>query len=77
MRERWDEFVHTHHYETHEDFFDSWLANHPRRSGEAYYRQYIEANFIDVNPPPRDLGLEATIDWYRELIEFEREKEPI
>jgi len=75
VRERWDEFVHTHHYETHEDFFDSWLANHPRRSGEAYHRQYIEANFIDVNPPPRDLDLEATIDWYRELIEFEREKE--
>jgi hypothetical protein len=76
VRERWDEFVHTHHYETHEDFFSSWLANHPRRSGEAYHRQYIEANFIDVNPAPIDLDLEATIDWYRELIEFEREKEP-
>ncbi len=75
VRDRWDEFVHSHHYDIHESFFESWLASHPRRSGEAYYRQYVEANFIDMNPVPCDLDLRATIDWYGELIGFETDEE--
>jgi hypothetical protein len=71
-RKRWDDFIHTHHYDIWEDFYDSWIAQHPRRTGEAYYRQYIEANFIDVNPIPRDGDLRSTIEWYRALMEYER-----
>lgn len=67
LRNRWDAFIHTHHYAIHDDFYDSWIAHHPRRSGEAYYKQFIEANFIDVNPVPQDLELKALVDWYEEL----------
>jgi hypothetical protein len=74
LRTTWDAFIHTHHYKTHDNYFDSWIANHPRRSTEAWFSQNIEAKFIDVNPVPRDLDLEATIDWYRELISHEKER---
>ena len=39
LLESWKPFIHTHHYEIHTDFYDSWIANHPRRSGEAYTNQ--------------------------------------
>lgn len=71
LRATWDSFIHTHHYTTCDNFFDSWLAIHPRRSTEAWYRQYIEARFLDVNPIPQNQDLEATADWYRELMHFE------
>jgi hypothetical protein len=72
LRATWDTFIHTHHYRTCHDFFDSWIANHPRRSAEAWYRQHIQGKFIDVNPVPRNRDLEATIDWYRALTHYER-----
>jgi integrase len=31
LAETWSPFIHTHHYETHKSFFDSHLANVPRR----------------------------------------------
>jgi hypothetical protein len=71
LRQRWDAFVHTHHYNAIDDFYDSWIAQHPRRSAEAWYKQYIEANFIDDNPIPRTLDLEETIKWFAELISYE------
>ena len=73
LRATWDAFIHTHHYRVHTSFFDSWIANHPRRSAEGWYKQHIQANFIDNNPVPRDLDLESTADWYRELMRYEQD----
>ncbi len=36
LLEAWEPFIHSHHYEIHESFYDSWLAHHPRRTGGAY-----------------------------------------
>jgi hypothetical protein len=71
LKESWDGFIHTHHYEIHKDFYESWLANHPRRSGEAYWNQYMEAAFIENNPIPRLDSLEKLWQWYKPLIEAE------
>jgi len=70
--ESWKGFIHTHHYEIHKDFFESWIANHPRRSGEAYWNQYMEAAFIENNPIPRLDRLEELWRWYEPLMEAER-----
>jgi hypothetical protein len=64
VRENWDAFIHTHHYEVHNDFYDSWIAKHPRRTREAYLNQYVYAKFIADNPIPRDLGFRELWDWY-------------
>ena len=36
IQENWSKFIHSHHYEIHSDFYQSWIANHPRHTGEAY-----------------------------------------
>ena len=52
----------------------SWLATHPRRTGEAYYNQYLDAKFIDNHPIPRDLSFKELKDWFKPLLDVEREK---
>lgn len=60
----WKAFIHTHHYELHNSFYDSWIANHPRRTGEAYLNQYMEAKFISNNPIPKESSLQELWEWY-------------
>jgi hypothetical protein len=33
LRKAWSNFICDEHYQIHSDYFDSWLAKHPRRSG--------------------------------------------
>lgn len=67
----WDKFIHTHHYKVHSNFYDSWIANHPRRTGEAYISQYWEAQFINNNPLPKDLSFPRLWEWLSPLKEVE------
>jgi hypothetical protein len=67
VSENWKPFIHTHHYEIVADFYNSWIANHPRRTGEAYLNQYLEAKFITNNPIPRDLDFQALWKWYKQF----------
>ena len=69
--ESWEPFIHTHHYEVHADFYSSWIANHPRRTGEAYWNQYIDAKFIDNNPIPKDVDFPELWDWFKRFKEAE------
>lgn len=70
--EGWKEFIHTHHYEIHTDFYDSWIANHPRRTGEAYWNQYMEAAFIDNHPVAQPNRLDELWRWFEPLVAAER-----
>lgn len=63
----WEDFIHTHHYEVQFDFYESWIAKHPRRSGEAYLAQYVDAQFICDNPIPRGLGFTDLWAWFDQL----------
>lgn len=44
--ELWEPFIHSHHYDIWKHFFKSWMANHPRRTGEAYHNQFKANRFI-------------------------------
>ena len=68
--ESWAGFVNPgqHHYDFHSDFFNSWLARHPRRSHQAYWDQYMEAEFLDDNLPPRAHTLPELWSWYQQLV---------
>lgn len=67
----WDAFIHSHHYDPPVvDFYDSRIANHPRRTGEAWVNQYLDVQFIDNNPLPRDVDFSELWRW------FEKFKEP-
>ncbi|PYP92692.1 MAG: hypothetical protein DMG65_03310 [Candidatus Angelobacter sp. Gp1-AA117] len=66
----WKSFIHSHHYEVHRDFYDSWIAKHPRRTGEAYWAQYLEAKFIDSNPIP-SVDFPELWNWYSRFKQAE------
>ena len=72
LRASWLDFIRFDHYEVHSDFYDSWIAKHPRRTGEAHRRRYWEAEFIDDNSVPQDLDLDDIKNWYRRLIDVEQ-----
>lgn len=67
----WSPFIHTHHYRVDASFYDSWIANHPRRTGEAYLNQFIEAKFIEDNPLPKHAEFKELWEWYSKLQEVE------
>lgn len=71
LRATWEPFIHTHHYEVHDNFYDSWIANHPRRTGEAWLNQYIDALYLDGNPIPRDADFSELWDWFDKLRKAE------
>lgn len=75
LYDTWEPFIHTHHFETHFSFYDSWIANHPRRTGEAYINQYFNTQFIDDNPIPKEFAFEELWVWYDRLKQVEIQHE--
>jgi len=71
LRETWSPFIHSHHYRVENIFYNSWVANHPRRTGEAYINQFLNAQFIDNNPLPKSANFEDLWAWYDRLQEVE------
>jgi hypothetical protein len=70
----WKEFIHSHHYITSENFYDSHIARHPRRSCEAMWNQLMECKFLQDNPLPREMSLDEFYGWMRPLLEAEANK---
>lgn len=71
--ETWDDFIHTHHYTVETSFYDSHVALHPRRSGEAYHAQFLEARWPEGNPLPRELPRTELWNWLKPLLSAEGE----
>jgi hypothetical protein len=67
ISEAWSDFFHTHHYDVQDDFYDSWIANHPRRTWEAYVNQYYEALYVSDNSIPRDLDFPKLWAWFEQF----------
>lgn len=72
----WKHFIETHHYSVTDDFYRSWLARHPRRTGEAYINQFIDAAVIEDNPFPKAAEFKDLWSWFDRLQQAEREVEP-
>jgi hypothetical protein len=76
LSKTWSPFTHSHHYDIFDSFYDSFLANHPRRTGEAYWNQYYEAKWISENPVPREIvDLSELVKWHEPLFSIERQQE--
>jgi hypothetical protein len=52
--------------------YESWIANHPRRTGEAHFAQYYDAKFVENNPIPRYPVFSEIWNWYENLISSEK-----
>lgn len=73
----WDKFIHTHHYDYCNSYYDSSLAQFPRRTSEDYflwcYPTTPEEAFHDSFPIPHG-GFETFEEmwaWHQELIDAE------
>ncbi|MEK0336292.1 MAG: hypothetical protein QQN41_02535 [Nitrosopumilus sp.] len=73
LLERWTKFIHSHHYRYNRDFFKSFVARHPRRTCEVYWKGYMEIQFWEENPVPRVESLQQLWQWYEGLLEYEKE----
>jgi len=67
----WERFIHSHHVDVVSDFYDSWIAKHPRRTGEAYQNQYWDAKFISDNHIPRGASFSELRTWLAPLLRRE------
>lgn len=79
LRERWNGFIHTHHYDVTNNYFGSSLANNPRRTSESYFSHYQPMSpkeaFRSNNPVPQDIKtLEELWEWHRPIIDAEVKK---
>jgi len=76
LTERWKRFIHTHHYDYCTDYFQSSLAQFPRRTGERFMHQYLPATpeeaFQEPNPVSEQFQtLKEMWEWHRPLIAAE------
>lgn len=79
LRQRWGGFIHAHHYDIENSYFNSSLANNPRRTSESYFSAHRPISprqaFRSNNPVPQGFRtLEELWEWHRPLIEAERRK---
>ena len=80
IRNRWDRFIHTDHYEHADNYFQSRLAMFPRRTFEAYMHQFLPASieeaFQEPNPIPTEFDTLGQLrEWFTALIEAETTSE--
>ena len=76
VRNSWDGFIHTHHYNYCTSFFESSLALYPRRTDEAFFCHYLpltpEEAFVEDNRVPDDFQtFEEMWAWYEPLFQNE------
>lgn len=78
LLETWEPFIrnYKYHYKIHQDFYCSYIARHPRRTGEAYIKQYLNGTWIDDNPVPRELSFTDLWEWTKPLLEAENLADP-
>ena len=65
-------FIHSHHYEIDDSFYHSWIARHPRRTGEAWWNQYLECKFLPDNLLPKDADFPELYTFFERFIGPER-----
>jgi hypothetical protein len=77
--EHWKPFIHSHYYSLIDDFYKSDIAMYPRRGFERSWENNMEANFVEENPIPKDVGFPELWEWYYQFVRSEneyREKNP-
>lgn len=73
LLETWKDYTHFDHYDLYTDFYDSWVAKHPRRTCEALWRTTIDIDFnVSDRGIPKDLAFEGLWNWLDPLLAAEK-----
>jgi len=67
----WGPFIHSHHYEIHRSFYDSIIAEFPRRSGEALWAQLMECKWLDPQKFPKNDNFSELYRSFIDKISYE------
>lgn len=73
LREKWDDFILSHHYSTHTSFYSSLIAKCARRSCDACFNAVVNCVPWDEQPIPKDAGWEELDKWLGPLLEAEND----
>lgn len=71
LSELWSPFIHSHHYDVHSCFYESWLAKHPRRTCEAAWQQFMEVQFLEDHPFQSAANLTDVQKWIAPMVAAE------
>lgn len=74
---RWDNFIHTHHYNYKTSYFDSILAKYPRRSCECLWEQFMMCKFLQPNHIPKNKSRIEQYYFFENLISKEVGMTPV
>lgn len=69
--ERWDRFIHTHHYDTHSDFYSSMIGKCSRRSADASFGANYDCIAWEEYPIPKDSSWDELDEWLKPYVEVE------
>jgi hypothetical protein len=72
VKENWQEFIVRENYAIKDDFFDTYLAIHPRRSCDAFAIATLQQRPWKDNHLPKGASLKELQDWVMSLVEEEK-----
>lgn len=75
IKERWKDFIFSHHSQIYNNFFDSYLARFPRRSCDAFAESSLMTKFLKDNRFPKFSTLADLHKWIKPLLEEEEKYE--
>ncbi len=68
LEKKWNIFIHTHHYRTSKDFYDSLIAKFPRESCEQFLEETRGGVFLDYgNVFPKDLDWDELREYFYKI----------
>jgi hypothetical protein len=72
VRASWSSFIFSGHYQAHQSFMESMMANHPRCSIETFLNRYLDGKFIQGNRVINAGSLDELHCWFKPLIQAEK-----
>ena len=72
LKDSWRDFIHQDHYVVFENYFDSSIANYPRRVNEYHLMRFHGNMWVDSHKIPPGLTFEELKREFLKIIEFEK-----
>ena len=69
--ERWEKFIHSHHYGYHNDFYSSMIGKCSRRSADASFGANFNCIAWEEHPIPRNASWNELDEWLKPYIDVE------
>ena len=72
LLDQWKTFILSHHADTTTDFYESRIARHPRRTGEAWAATHLFGMWEGGHHLPENAGFPELWAWFHQLVAAEK-----